>query len=72
MCPSRPRLAIPADAPGFAAGKPEEKAGPPRLAHGPLFFTDCRIPAGNLVAEEGQGLKLAFATLDHFRLGIAA
>jgi alkylation response protein AidB-like acyl-CoA dehydrogenase len=65
-------FAVPADAPGFAVGKPEEKMGLRASRTAPLFFTDCRIPAGNLVGEEGQGLKLAFATLDHSRLGIAA
>ncbi len=65
-------FAVPADAPGFAVGKPEEKLGLRASRTAPLFFTDCRIPAGNLVGKEGQGLKLAFATLDHSRLGIAA
>jgi alkylation response protein AidB-like acyl-CoA dehydrogenase len=65
-------FAVPADAPGFAVGKPEEKMGLRASRTAPLVFTDCRIPAGNLVGQEGQGLKLAFATLDHSRLGIAA
>ena len=30
------------------------------------------MPAGNLLGEEGQGLKIALATLDHSRLGIGA
>jgi alkylation response protein AidB-like acyl-CoA dehydrogenase len=65
-------FAVPADAPGFAVGKPEEKLGLRASRTAPLFFTDCRIPADHLVGETGQGLKLAFATLDHSRLGIAA
>jgi len=65
-------FAVPSDAPGFAVGKPEEKLGLNASRTAPLIFTDCRIPAGNLLGEEGRGLKIAFATLGHSRLGIAA
>jgi alkylation response protein AidB-like acyl-CoA dehydrogenase len=65
-------FAVPADAPGFAVGKPEEKLGLRSSRTAPLIFTGCRIPAANLLGEEGQGFKLALATLDHSRLGIAA
>ncbi len=61
-----------ADAPGFAVGTPEEKLGLKASRTAPLYFTDCRIPAGNLLGEEGQGFRIAMATLDHSRLGIAA
>ncbi|HXO20795.1 MAG TPA: acyl-CoA dehydrogenase family protein [Thermoanaerobaculia bacterium] len=63
---------VPADAAGFAVGKPEEKLGLRASRTAPLHFTDCRIPAGNLLGAEGQGFKIALATLDHSRLGIAA
>ena len=63
---------VPADAHGFAVGTPEEKLGLKASRTAPLYFTDCRIPAGNLLAEEGQGFRIAMATLDHSRLGIAA
>lgn len=63
---------VPADAPGFAVGAPEAKMGLHASRTAPLVFTDCRIPAGNRLGEEGQGFKIALATLDHSRLGIAA
>jgi hypothetical protein len=63
---------VPADAEGFAVGKPEEKIGLCSSRTAPLVFTGCRIPAENLIGEEGEGLKIALATLDHSRLGIAA
>lgn len=63
---------VPADAPGFSVGKPEEKLGLKASRTAPLFFNDCRIPAANLLGEEGQGFKIALSTLDHSRLGIAA
>jgi len=63
---------VPADAPGFSVGKPEEKLGLKASRTAAIFFNQCRIPAGNLLGKEGQGLKIAFATLTHSRLGIAA
>jgi butyryl-CoA dehydrogenase len=63
---------VPADAPGFSVGQPEEKLGLKASRTAQIYFTGCHIPAENLLAEEGQGLKVAFATLDHSRLGIAA
>lgn len=63
---------VPADAPGFSVGQPEEKLGLKASRTAQIYFSGCRIPAENLLGEEGQGLKIAFATLDHSRLGIAA
>jgi len=63
---------VPADAPGFRVGRAEEKLGLRASNTAALYFDSCRIPAGNLLGEEGQGFKIALATLDHSRLGIAA
>jgi alkylation response protein AidB-like acyl-CoA dehydrogenase len=63
---------VSADAPGFRVGAPEEKLGLRASRTANVHFDGCRIPAGNLLGEEGQGLKIALATLDHSRLGIAA
>ncbi|MGH9464686.1 MAG: acyl-CoA dehydrogenase family protein, partial [Thermoanaerobaculia bacterium] len=63
---------VPADAPGFAVGSHEHKLGLRASATAALRFADCRIPAANLLGDEGQGFKIALATLDHSRLGIAA
>lgn len=60
------------EAPGFAVGTPEQKLGLNASRTAPLVFNDCCVPAGNLLGEEGQGFKIALATLDHSRLGIAA
>ena len=65
-------FAVPSDAPGFSVGQPEEKMGLNASRTAQIFFNGCRIPAGNLLGEEGQGLRIAFATLSHSRLGIAA
>jgi len=63
---------VPADAPGFRVGAGEEKLGLRASNTAPVFFDGCRIPAANLLGEVGEGFKIALATLDHSRLGIAA
>ncbi len=63
---------VPADAEGFSVGASEEKLGLKASKTATIYFENCRIPAANLLGEEGQGMKIALATLDHSRLGIAA
>jgi len=63
---------VPADAPGFSVGASEHKLGLRASQTAAIFFNGCRIPAGNLLGREGQGFKIAMATLDHSRIGIAA
>ncbi|MGH9380532.1 MAG: acyl-CoA dehydrogenase family protein [Thermoanaerobaculia bacterium] len=63
---------VPRDAAGLSVGTPEEKVGLKASVTAPLAFEECAIPARNLLGDEGQGFKVALATLDHSRLGIAA
>jgi hypothetical protein len=37
-----------------------------------LSFTDCEVPVGNRIGNEGEGYKVALSTLDGGRIGIAA
>ena len=57
---------------GFSVGTPEEKVGLKASRTAPIYFQDCRVPDANRLGELGQGLRIALATLDHSRLGIAA
>src|SRR5437588_769591 len=61
-----------ADRPGFSVGKLEHKLGIRGSPTGQPIFEDVRVPAENMVGTEGQGFKVAMATLDHSRLGVAA
>ncbi len=57
---------------GFTTGKKENKLGIRGSDTSELIFEDCRVPAENLIGEEGMGFKIALATLDVGRIGIAA
>jgi alkylation response protein AidB-like acyl-CoA dehydrogenase len=63
---------VEADAPGFQVGRIEPKMGIKGSTTGEVFFNDCRIPADNLLGEEGEGFKIAMRILDRSRPGIAA
>ncbi|MEB3196061.1 MAG: acyl-CoA dehydrogenase family protein [Candidatus Sericytochromatia bacterium] len=58
--------------PGFVVGKKEEKMGIRASDTRALFFENLRVPAANRLGEEGQGFKVALATLDGGRIGIGA
>jgi butyryl-CoA dehydrogenase len=60
------------DTPGFAVGEAEHKMGIRGSSTPPLYFTDCRIPREALLGEEGEGFKIAMATLDGGRIGVSA
>jgi len=57
---------------GFSIGKEEKKLGIHATACTELVFTDCEVPAQNRLGEEGEGYKIALATLDSGRIGIAS
>lgn len=58
--------------PGFTIAKKEKKLGIRSSDTVSLAFTDCVVPAENLIKEEGFGIRFALNTLDGGRIGIAA
>ncbi len=56
---------------GFSVGKKEKKLGIRASDTVQLVFDEMRVPAQNLLGEEGQGFKIAMHTLDGGRIGIA-
>lgn len=63
---------VPKETPGFEVGKHEDKLGIRSSSTTEMVFTDCRVPAANLLGQENKGLNIALATLDCGRIGIAA
>jgi alkylation response protein AidB-like acyl-CoA dehydrogenase len=63
---------VEADAPGLEVGRIEPKMGIKGSTTGEVFFDGCRVPADNLVGEEGEGFKIAMRVLDRSRPGIGA
>ena len=61
---------VPAATPGLAVAERLEVIAPHPLAR--LRFDGCRVPASALIGAEGQGFKVAMATLDVFRTSVAA
>ncbi|THB76442.1 MAG: acyl-CoA dehydrogenase [Desulfobulbaceae bacterium] len=57
---------------GFSFGKKEKKMGIRSSPTMELVFENCKVPAQNLLGEEGAGFKIAMKTLDGGRIGIAA
>jgi alkylation response protein AidB-like acyl-CoA dehydrogenase len=60
------------DTPGFAAPRIEHKMGIRGSPTAELTFDDVRVPATNRLGADGEGFKIAMATLDRSRLSIAA
>jgi butyryl-CoA dehydrogenase len=63
---------VPLDAKGVVRNPHDDKLGI-RAAHScTIFFENVTVPVGNRLSEEGSGFKVAMATLDGGRIGIAA
>lgn len=57
---------------GFEFGDHYDKLGIRSSSTAELIFNDVKVPKENLLGEEGEGFKIAMATLDGGRIGIAA
>ena len=58
--------------PGFTVVKTEDKLGIRASDTAEFLFESCRVSGANRLGEEGQGFRIAMATLDSGRIGIAA
>ncbi|WP_373077154.1 acyl-CoA dehydrogenase family protein [Fusobacterium varium] len=57
---------------GFLIGEPEDKMGVRGSSTCELIFENCIVPKKNILGEEGEGFKIAMATLNGGRIGVAA
>jgi butyryl-CoA dehydrogenase len=65
-------LVVERGTPGFAVARVEKKLGIRGSSCAQIVMDNCRVPAPNLLGQEGEGWKIALATLDGGRIGIAA
>jgi butyryl-CoA dehydrogenase len=73
--PEKPRhtaLILRRDMPGFSVAPHDEKLGIKAAHSSTIFFENVRVPKENILGEDGSGFKIAMATLDGGRIGIAA
>jgi alkylation response protein AidB-like acyl-CoA dehydrogenase len=63
---------VEADRPGFSVGKLEHKLGIRGSPTGSPVFEDVRVPHANVIGEVNEGFRVAMATLDRSRLGVAS
>jgi alkylation response protein AidB-like acyl-CoA dehydrogenase len=63
---------VEAGTPGFEVARLEPKMGISGSTTGELLFEGARVPADNLLGEEGEGFKIAMRILDRSRPGVAA
>jgi alkylation response protein AidB-like acyl-CoA dehydrogenase len=65
-------LIVPNGTPGYTQGEPYRKMGWNASDTRPLSFSECRVPAGNLLGPRGAGFKQFLHVLDIGRIGVAA
>jgi butyryl-CoA dehydrogenase len=63
---------VPTNTPGYIVAGIEHKMGQHSSDTAQIVFENCRIPAENLIGEEGQGYKIALSGLEGGRIGIAS
>jgi hypothetical protein len=63
---------VPTDTPGYIVAGLEQKMGQHSSDTAQIVFDNCRVPASNLIGEEGMGYKIALSGLEGGRIGIAS
>lgn len=63
---------VPTNTPGYIVARLEEKLGQHSSDTAQILFEQCRVPAQNMIGEEGQGYKIALSGLEGGRIGIAS
>ena len=63
---------VPTRTPGYVVARLEDKLGQHSSDTAQINFDNCRIPAENLIGQEGEGYKIALSSLEGGRIGIAA
>ncbi len=65
-------LLVPTNTPGYIVARIEEKAGQRASDTAQIVLENCKVPAENLLAQEGVGYRIALANLESGRINVAA
>lgn len=63
---------VPKGTPGYTQAQPDHKLGIHGAHSCTVFFENCKVPDSAVVGNVGEGFKVAMATLDGGRIGIAS
>jgi len=63
---------VPKGTPGYTQASPDHKLGIHGAHSCTVFFENCKVPDSAMVGNVGEGFKVAMATLDGGRIGIAS
>ncbi|MEZ5704498.1 MAG: acyl-CoA dehydrogenase family protein [Burkholderiaceae bacterium] len=63
---------VPTANPGYIVDRVEDKLGQHSSDTAQIRFENCRIPAENLIGNEGEGYRIALSALEGGRIGIAS
>jgi hypothetical protein len=63
---------VPTSTPGYQVARIEDKTGQRASDTAQIVLEDCKVPAANLLAQEGLGYRIALANLETGRINVAA
>jgi alkylation response protein AidB-like acyl-CoA dehydrogenase len=63
---------VPTKTSGYIVARIEEKTGQRASDTAQIVFEDCKVPAANLLGQEGAGYRIALANLESGRINVAA
>jgi butyryl-CoA dehydrogenase len=63
---------VPTKTPGYVVARIEDKTGQRASDTAQIVLENCKVPAENLLAEEGVGYRIALANLESGRINVAA
>ncbi len=63
---------VPTQTPGYIVARIEEKTGQRASDTAQILLEDCKVPAANLLGQEGAGYRIALGNLESGRINVAA
>jgi butyryl-CoA dehydrogenase len=63
---------VPTSSPGYTVARIEDKTGQRASDTAQIVLENCKVPAANRLADEGQGYRIALANLESGRINVAA